>query len=135
MYQGNQPLSTTTVFSSLDNNQTKHVEARITHVNGKETSCFEVGCPYWVRVLPGANRFTIRYATNFSLGVGVITHNYAVIDVDVADMRPSHVYVARYSERGSRVSVQVEDLGGRPKYGITLGLDGVNKAYYPVQFD
>jgi hypothetical protein len=135
MYEGDRPLAATAVFASHDDKATKHIEARITQVNGKETSCFEVGCPYWVRVLPGDHKFKIRYATNFSLSVGAVTHNFTNLEVDVSNMKAGHVYVARYAERQGRVSVHIEDLGSRPDYGLTLGLEGANKTYYPVKFD
>lgn len=134
-YEGDPPLSSTSVFSSLDDKAQKFIEARITHVNGQETSCFQVGCPYWVRVLPGTNKFTVKYTSNYSMSAGLIRHSYAILDVEISDMKPGHVYVSRYREQPNRVAIRVEDIGDRPDYGIVLGLQGVNRQFYPLRWE
>jgi hypothetical protein len=135
VYETKEPLGSTTVFAAFDSNAMKFVESRITHVNGKETSCAQVGCPYWVRVLPGNHKFKIRYQTDFSFSSGTISSRVATLEIEVKDMKEQHVYVARYRETAGGVRVIVEDLGKRADYGITLGLEGANKKYYPVKFE
>ncbi|MCO5400749.1 hypothetical protein [Ralstonia soli] len=137
MYEGNPPLSTTTVFSASDHTQTKHIVARITQVDGKDTSCFQVGCPIWVRVLPGSHTFTIRYTANIALMGPVITSTVATVNIEVVDMKPMHVYEARYQEfyDQKRLNATFADLGEKPKVGLWLGLKGVNQEFYPVSFE
>lgn len=119
MYEGDVPLANTAVFSSLDDRATPRNESRIHSVDGKPTSCVQAGCPYWVRVLPGAHQFLVRY-----LLPGIPVQRYANVPVQVPDMKPRHVYVARYQLSGNTVRVTFEDLGEDPDYGIPLGLEG-----------
>jgi hypothetical protein len=134
MYEGTRPLSETAIFASLDDKATKVSESRIRAVNAKETSCFEVGCPYWVRVAPGTHTFNVRYTANYQWNLRSSGYSYADIKIEVKDMKPRHVYVARYKELNDRVVVVVEDLGENPNYGITLGLEGANKQFYRAEF-
>ena len=113
----NRPLSDTAVFTALDKDRIS--ESRITHVNGIPTVCWEVGCPYWVRVAPGTNTVTIKYIIP-----GLTIIKYANIDVTVQNMKPRHVYRALYASDGDMVSVRYEDLGENPDYFIPLYLDG-----------
>jgi len=131
MYEGESPLADTAVFSSLDERATQHEVATIRSVDGKDTprSVF----PVWVRVLPGTHHFTVHYSTNYGIGAGAITYKYAELPVTVVDMKPRHVYVARFGRTAQGVSVSVEDLGERPRYGIHTG-GGVNPKYHPVEF-
>jgi hypothetical protein len=134
MYEGTPAKSETAVFASLDDKSTKENDSRIYSVDGKEPSCIEVGCPYWVRILPGTHTFVVRYASDFYWSYQQSGHNYASLTIEVKDMKPRHVYVVRYRQLQKDVQYVVEDLGENPKYGITLGLKGANQAYYPVEF-
>jgi hypothetical protein len=134
MHEGSPPLSSTAVFASFDESSVKFNDSRIRSADGKDTSCFEVGCPYWVRVLPGKHVFSVRYTANHQWSYMSSGFNYADLSIEVPDMKPGHVYVARYRETGDRVAVIVEDLGEKPKFGITLGYGSVNMKYYPVEF-
>lgn len=129
-YEGSHPRADTAVFASFDINTAKYVDARITRVDTTKTASLEAGHPYWVRVKPGAHTFHISYSTNFRVG----SHSQAMIEVPLTDMKPGHVYIARYREAGGRVAVRVEDMGEKPDFGIPLGLDGVNAKTYKVEF-
>jgi hypothetical protein len=65
----------------------------------------------------------------------MISHNQAELLVEVKDMKPRHVYMAQYGARDGNVGVSVQDLGERPKYGLTLGKSGLNQTYFPASFD
>jgi hypothetical protein len=118
------PLSDTSVFSALDKD--RRSESRIARVDGVPTSCFQVGCPYWVRVPPGRHVFTVNY-----LVPGLSSSKYADVEVIVEDMKPRHVYRATYIGDGASVAASVQDLGENPDYGIPLYLDG---KVFRVQF-
>jgi hypothetical protein len=133
-YEGSPPLSGTAVFASFDEETVKSNDSRIQSVDGKGTPCSEVGCPYWVRVLPGKHVFSVHYTANHQFVFNGITFKSANLSIEVPDMKPSHVYVARYRQVEGRVDFTVEDLGEKPKFGITLGLEGANRTYYPVEF-
>ena len=133
-YEGSHAQAETAVFASFDQQSAKYVDARITLVDTTKTPSWEVGHPYWVRVKPGAHAFRIAYKTDYRLAGPAINWREATIDVTVADMKPGHVYVARYRESWGGVAVQVEDLGERPDFGINLGLEGVNAKTYKVEF-
>lgn len=79
-------------------------------------------------------QFSVRYAANFAWNLQSSGYKFADVDVEVKDMRPRHVYVARYTESAGKVQVTVEDLGENPNYGITLGLDGATQQFHRVQF-
>jgi hypothetical protein len=49
-------------------------------------------------------------------------------------MKPRHVYATHYTRHGDHFEVSADDLGENPVFGLTLGLSGVNKKYYPVAF-
>lgn len=134
MYEGSPPISETAVFASFDERSVKFNDSRIQAVDGRQTSCIEVGCPYWVRVLPGRHVFSVRYTANYHWNFQSSGFNFADLQIEVPEAKPRHVYVARYKEVGDRLMVVVEDLGEKPSFGITLGLDGANKKYYPVEF-
>ena len=134
MYEGAPSLAETTVFAAVDDKQTKHVAIGIQQIDGKEPSCWQVGCPIWTRVLPGTHKFSVRYSSNFGLAGGMISYQRADLEVEVKDMKPRHVYVARYRDSGGRVSVLVEDLGENPQFGVWVGLEGANRKYHPVNF-
>jgi hypothetical protein len=134
MHAGNTPQSETAVFASLDDRSTKFNDSRILSVNGKKTPCAQVGCPYWVRVTPGSHTFKVRYTSNHHWNLHSSGYSVAELDVALDDMKPRHVYVLRYLERNDEVVAFAEDLGENPDYGITLGLEGVNKRFYKVDF-
>jgi hypothetical protein len=129
MYEGDHPLSDTAVFSSFDDKAgpAREMAARIHSVDGNKASCVQVGCPYWVRVLPGTHSFAVTYATDWNLNY----HLEANLDIVVADMKPRHVYVVRYRTDGGGVAQIVEDLGENPDWGLPLGW---GRAPYKVKF-
>ena len=134
MHGENVPITNTAVFVSLDDKATKINDSRIQSVNNKETSCFKVGCPYWVRVQPGRHTFNILYTSNHHWNLNQSGYTYANLSIEIKNMKPRHVYVARYREENKQVKFTVEDLGENPDFGITLGLEGANKKHYPVKF-
>jgi hypothetical protein len=76
----------------------------------------------------------VRYSTDFRLALPSINYRLANLEVEVKDMKPRHVYVARYRESGNGVAVYVEDLGENPEYGVWIGLEGANRKYHRVGF-
>ncbi|MBX3621877.1 MAG: hypothetical protein KF891_18045 [Rhizobacter sp.] len=130
MYDGSPPLQNTAVFASVDQETGTDVVATVTSVDGKPTSCAEAGCPLWVRVLPGKHTFAVRYTADIHMS----GYSYANLVFTLENMKPLHVYHARYIQTDGRVVARVEDLGERPNFGITLGLKGANRTYYPVEF-
>jgi len=135
-YEGTQPLENTSVFAAIDDKQSKHVVIGISLIDGKEPSCWQVGCPIWTRILPGTHKFSVRYSSNFGFGnvASTIKYETAILEVEVKDMKPQHVYVARYKEFGGGVRVYVEDLGENPEFGVWIGLEGANRKYHKVTF-
>lgn len=128
------PLSDTAVFASFDARPDRFIIAGVLSVNGKDVTSNMYGFPFWVRVLPGKNQFMVRYAADATLGANG-GYNYSEIPVEISDMKPRHVYQAHYvREEGNTVRVEVQDLGENPDFGIWLGQQGINRAYYRVQF-
>lgn len=143
MYDGTPELANTTVFSAVDYRHEEYpgIEAQystigIRQVDGKEPSCWQNGCPVWVRVLPGAHTFRVRIATDIKLVWHEIAYRQAELEIEVKDMKPRHVYVAhyRYSIDEQRIIADINDLGENPEFGISLGLNGVNRKYHRVNF-
>jgi hypothetical protein len=133
-YEGTHALEDTAVLASFDEHSAKFNDSRIFAVDGKTTSCIEVGCPYWVRVLPGDHKFLVRYTSNFGWNLNGSNYSFANLAVETKEMKPRHVYVLRYQEVDRYVKYVVQDLGERPDFAITLGLQGANQKRYPVQF-
>ena len=125
----NHPLSNTSVFTT--DGFVGNSNAQILSVNGVETSCWEVGCPIWVRVKPGTNKFTVRLSVYDN---GVASYKVGVTEVVVNEMKPKHIYKAKIDVVEREFKTSIEDLGENSEYGIHLGLEGVNKKFYPVQF-
>ena len=134
MYEGSPSIADTTVFAAVDDKQTKHTAIGIQLIDGKEPSCWQVGCPIWTRLSPGTHNFSVRYSTDFGLATGAITYRRADLEIEVKDMKPRHVYVARYKESSGRIAVFVEDLGENPEFGVWVGLEGANRKYHRVSF-
>lgn len=131
MYSEKIPINDTAVFASFDRTLSTG-GPQIELVDGKKTSCAEVGCPRWVRVLPGKHVFYIR-DSHFG-GPGSFS-TFQTFTIELEDMKPRHVYVPHYQQYGGRISNwTVEDLGENPDFGITIGREGVNQKYYPVKF-
>jgi hypothetical protein len=86
-----------------------------------------------------SHAFTIRYRTDFH-GVPGVTNSgqkETTLQVPVPDMKPRHVYVARYERDPvtNSVRVQVEDLGENSKFALRFPLTGTaNPGYYPAGF-
>ncbi len=64
----------------------------------------------------------------------MISYKRADLEIVVRDMKPRHVYVARYRKSSSGVSALVEDLGENPEFGVWVGLEGANRKYHRVTF-
>ncbi len=107
-YPGTHALADTAVFMARDNQSGEHVIATVQAVN--ETSV-RLKAPIGVRVLPGRHTFHIQYTSGIRK-----TEKLLQLEVDV---KPLHVYVARYDEVAGTVSARVEDLGIRPVVGIS----------------
>jgi hypothetical protein len=133
-HDSNLPTSKTSVFSVVTENAAANGALEILEVDGRPTSCVQVGCPVWVRVAPGNHKFTLRFNGNFRLSAGFIKWQTATFTVEVADMTALHVYHGQHRLSSEAVSVYVQDLGERPKHGIWLGLEGANRKYYPLEF-
>jgi hypothetical protein len=132
-YAGHHELRDTAVFAAFTT-VPPDAESRIVAVDGEKPSCAQVGCPFWVRVLPGTHTFVARYKFDLGLGGRMITIHYVDLVIAVADMKPRHVYATHYTRHGEQFEVSADDLGENPDFGLTLGLSGVNKKYYPVKF-
>ena len=102
---------------------------QIVAVDGIKTSCWKVGCPIWVRVVPGDHVFTVSYGI-----YGSGSHATGTTDLRVTAMQPRHVYEVRFQTSGDRFGASVEDLGEDPDYGIHVGLQGVNQKRYRASF-
>ncbi len=112
----NHPLSDTAVFSTIGRG------GQIFSVDGKKTSCWKVGCPVWVRVLPGEHKIKV------GLGSYYLSDKSEVTVV----MKPRHVYEAEFLPiEHDKFEVTAQDLGENPEYGIKLGLP---QKYFRVQF-
>jgi len=129
-YEGDVPLAETAVFVAQDEKATLMHVSRVRAVDGKGTSCAQVGCPFWVRVLPGSHSFSVEYTSQWTAS----RHQYANLDVAVADMKPRHVYVVRYREKDESVQQAVEDLGENPDFGLELRAGITGTARYRAEF-
>ena len=123
------PLSDTVVFSTAG--FVGNANGQILSVDGKETSCWEAGCPIWVRVAPGDHKFKIR----LSIYDGVSSYRQGEAEFTAIGMKPRHVYEAQFRVEGNRFHVSEKDLGENPEYGMTLGLKGVNQKFFRVVFE
>lgn len=117
-YAGAIPLAQTAIFASWDARTATTNDSRVAAVDNRELSGFTEGNPYWVRVLPGKHVFRIRYTTNHQMTRNGPTYAWAILDLEVDNMQPRHVYVARYSENEGKVRVTAEDLGEAPDFSI-----------------
>ncbi|MCX4164260.1 MULTISPECIES: hypothetical protein [Paraburkholderia] len=119
---------------ALDDNQPEYTVIGTRLIDGKEPSCWQVGCPIWVRLLPGTHKFVVRFATGFESAPPLIKYWQTDVKIEVKDMMPRHVYVARYKRTTEGLTVLVEDLGENPEFGVWIGLKGVNRKYHRVSF-
>ena len=124
------PLSDTAVFSTAG--LAGNTLGQIVAVNGVETSCWEVGCPIWVRVLPGDNVFRLRFSIYDN---GIASYKQGEGEFKVVDMKAKHVYEAVFSTDGKIFTMTPRDLGENPSYSVTLGLKGYNQESFPVRFE
>lgn len=117
MYDGDRPLADTAVLSAVEGSSSVCQFATLRSVDGKWTDR-----PHWVRVQPGTHSFSIECTTRVWMGAGTINSSRAQLAVTVADMKPRHIYVARYAQlAGNRIDVKIEDLGENSDYGLVLG--------------
>lgn len=124
------PKSATSVFSSSGLNG--NTLGQIVAVDGAQTSCWKVGCPIWVRVLPGDHVFTVNYSIYDN---GISSHRTGTAEVRITAMQPRHVYEVRYEVMGDKFRAFAKDLGEDPDYGIYVGLQGVNQKRYRASFE
>jgi len=117
MYDGDHPLSDTTVLSAFDDISPRSVctVATLQKVDDNWTS--RGIFPAWVRVKPGTHSFVIHCSANFSMGY----YTRAELSFSVPDMKPRHIYVARYQRVYGGVRVKVDDLGENSNYKLPGG--------------
>lgn len=128
-YQGTRPLSDTSVFSTAD--LPGDALGQILSIDGVKASCWKVGCPIWARVTPGSHSFVIRYRV---FNNGIYSYKQGFKELKINNMAARHVYVAVFTDYGKTYSVGYKDLGENAKYGVTLGLKGYNREFFPVKF-
>jgi hypothetical protein len=123
------PWSDTAVFSTRGTKG--NALGQIVSVDGVETSCWQVGCPIWVRVLPGSHTFELRLSIYDN---GIDSYLRGDGSFEVKGMQPRHVYEANFlvSPERDHFTMQASDLGENPDYGVTLYL---SHTYYRVRFD
>jgi hypothetical protein len=130
----------TAIFVSADQRTSEPVLSTLVAVDGRKVNCdFNAGCPVWARVSAGSHVFTIKYRADFHGVTGVTNsgHKETELEAVVPEMKPRHVYVARYTRSLSdnTVSIRVEDLGENPKFALRFPLFGTpNPQYYPAEF-
>jgi hypothetical protein len=117
------PLADTAVFAVIRHGG---YGSRIQKVDGKKPHCGIVGCPLWVRVLPGSHVFEV----NLDI-LNTFPRKHGTAELTVSDMKPSHLYDAQFHIEDKKFRVTAEDLGENPDYGVKLGL---NAKYYRVEF-
>lgn len=111
-YDGDHPRADTAVFIATDTKTPTPSFGRIHFTDNKQYGCLVNGCPYAVRVKPGRHEFKVRYAGDLNNGL----YKEAFIRVEF-DMKPRHVYVARYyQDADKQVLAKIEDLGEKPAY-------------------
>ena len=93
--------------------------AQITAVDGVDTTCWQTGCPVWVRVAPGPHTFTITHRV---LNNGIYSYLIGTAAVSVPDMKAEHVYVAKFivEPDGRDFKAVPVDLGKGSNYGFTV---------------
>lgn len=143
--ESNFPLRDTAVLIALDDRHpygTHLAQTTITGANGKLfTYCNLNGCPYWVRAKQGMNTFIIQYQTDAQLapsitGAGLGVTSKIFKKEVVIDMKPRHIYVARYKRQNDSISIDIEDMGENADYGIYLGgMYGDGKTIYKAKFE
>ncbi len=111
-FNGEHPQADTAVFIATDTKTPTPSFGRIHYVDNQQYGCLINGCPYAVRVKPGRHEFKVRYTGDLNNGL----YKEAFVRVEF-DMKPRHVYVARYYiDADKQVLAKVEDLGEKPAY-------------------
>ncbi|TCS31847.1 hypothetical protein EDC30_1301 [Paucimonas lemoignei] len=123
------PLKDTAVI--LADKVGKGYDLKITHIDDKPTSCFEVGCPVWVRVTPGKHKVTVRYQGNYQLTLHEIKYIESSGAFEV-NAEAGHVYIVEYKYENDRLYFRYRDDGKNSNAGVYLGL---SQEKYPVRFD
>jgi len=125
------PLSDTSVFS-VRGFQAGGALSQIYAVDGAATSCWQVGCPIWVRVLPGSHSFHIKYSI---FNNGIASHLVGEADVEVKDMKARHVYLMTSVAAANlkTFSTATKDLGENPDYVVHVS--GVRGGDFRATFD
>lgn len=120
VYEGVRPLEDTAVFVAQPGAKSfQGYRAGVHRIDGKNAVPFIVdfnmgyGSVRWVRVLPGTHTFRLYYQTNSGIG-GQYYFTYSTLKVE--DMKPRHVYMAKYKIVGEYLHVGYEDLGEDPDF-------------------
>jgi hypothetical protein len=120
MYEGDRPLSDTAVFSARNELLASCPHgATVQMVDSRKTSRWIY--PMWVRVAPGTHSFVVQCTLETYLVANKIVRKYVNLEVKVPDMKPRHVYVARYDLIGGKIKIAADDLGENSYYSIQLG--------------
>lgn len=129
-YEGEMPLSQTAVFVAMDQSSPLFTIQAIKQTDGKDMSCYQVGCPIWVRVPAGTHRFVLDLKGNYGMGGGSITYNAWNPEVTIKDMKARHVYKAKYQYVGGKLAVTAVDLGENPDFYMDLKPHGQFRASF-----
>lgn len=113
------PLSDTAVFSIGHSGLQGSTISEIRAVDGAGASCWQQGCPIWVRVSPGRHTFSVLYHI---FNNGIMSHLSGATDVLVPEMKAEHVYIVEFSPASDGKSFRAipVDLGANPDYGFTI---------------
>ncbi|WP_431046460.1 hypothetical protein [Roseateles sp. L2-2] len=122
------------MFVALDQSTAQVADARISAVDSVTTPSWKNGHPFWVRVKPGTHRFAIVSKANYQFSGPLITWNEGRREITIPEMKPRHVYIARYHWVQQRPAMQIEDLGENPDFSLVFGLPGVNDNRYRAEF-
>ncbi len=127
----NYPLKSTAVVSVYELNR-DNLLFTFTKMDGKELSSFASGRPFWVRVIPGPHSFDMKACRSDLVGLMIVTKCFDA-QFSIPFVKPGHVYVVESSSGPG--AYNAKDLGLYPDYGVTLGLEGVNKERHRVKFE
>lgn len=119
-YEGDVPLSKTAVFVVYDQDSPYFTLMGIKTTDGKEMSCYQAGCPIWVRVPAGTHKFVLDLKGNYRMGGGGISYSQSAPEVTIKDMKARHVYKAKYQFVDGRMTVTATDLGENPDFYVDL---------------
>jgi hypothetical protein len=116
MGAGEGALSNTAILSAYDDvsGGSVCVAATVREVDNNATSPWIF--PAWVRVDPGTHSFRIQCTSDLAIAGNYITARRSEFEFSVTDMKPRHVYVARYLRTPAGVKLVVQNLGENSRY-------------------